>query len=68
MDLTKADIPRGKELPRDLVEQGTPTGNIPMLNIPYERLVMMVMELQQKVSLCETTISILKERINDHGK
>jgi hypothetical protein len=67
MDLTKVDIPRGKELPREIVEQGTPTGKIPMLNVPYERLVMMVMELQTKVSTCETEILTLKERIKEHG-
>jgi len=67
MDLTIADIPRGKELPRDLIAQGTPTEHVPMLNIPYERLVMIVMELQQKVSQCEATISTLIERIKDHG-
>ena len=66
MDLTKADIPRGEELPRELIEQGTPTNIIPMLNIPYERLVMKVFELEMKVSKCETTILELKERINEH--
>ena len=67
INLTTADIPRGKELPRDLIEQGTPSGNIPLLNIPYERLVMIVMELQAKVSKCETDIANLLERINDNG-
>lgn len=64
INLTTADIPRGKELPRELIEQGTPSEIVPLLHWTHEKLVLEVIALHNRFDKWERIMETLSERIN----